>query len=102
MSLITEKKTLLTIVTESVVEQTLLRELERIGAKGYTVSDARGMGSRGTRDAAWQEVANIRIEIVCARPQAEEILLHLQTKYFKDYAMVSFMQEVEVLRAEKF
>jgi nitrogen regulatory protein PII len=102
MSLITEKKTLLTIVTESVVEQTLLRELERIGAKGYTVSDARGMGSRGTRDAAWQEVANIRIEIICARQQAEEILQHLQTKYFKDYAMVSFMQEVEVLRAEKF
>jgi nitrogen regulatory protein PII len=102
MSLITEKKTLLTIVTESVVEQTLLRELERLGAKGYTVSDARGMGSRGSRDAAWQEVANIQIKIICARQQAEDILTHLQTKYFKDYAMVSFMHEVEVLRAEKF
>jgi nitrogen regulatory protein PII len=102
MSLATDKKNLLTIVTESVVEQTLLRELERMGVKGYTVSDARGMGSRGLRDAAWNEVANVRIEIICARQQAEEILLHLQTKYFKDYAMVSFLQEVEVLRAEKF
>ncbi len=102
MSLVTEKKTLLTIVTESVVEPTLLRELERMGVKGYTVSDARGMGSRGARDAAWQELANIRIEIICARAQAEEVLEHLQTRYFKDYAMVSFLQEVEVLRAAKF
>jgi nitrogen regulatory protein PII len=102
MTLTTDKKTLLTIVTESAVEQTLLRELERMGVKGYTVSDARGMGSRGSRDAAWHEVANIRIEIVCGRQPAEDILVHLQTKYFKDYAMVSFMQEVEVLRAEKF
>jgi nitrogen regulatory protein PII len=102
MSLVTEKKTLLTIVTESVVEATLLRELERMGVKGYTVSDARGMGSRGARDAAWQELANIRIEIICARAQAEEVLEHLQTRYFKDYAMVSFLQEVEVLRAAKF
>ena len=102
MSLVTEKKTLLTIVTESVVEPTLLRELERMGVKGYTVSDARGMGSRGARDAAWQELANIRIEIICARAQAEEVLEHLQTRYFKDYAMVSFIQEVEVLRAAKF
>jgi nitrogen regulatory protein PII len=102
MSLVTEKKTLLTIVTESVVEPTLLRELERMGVKGYTVSDARGMGSRGARDAAWQELANIRIEIICARVQAEEVLEHLQTRYFKDYAMVSFLQEVEILRAAKF
>jgi nitrogen regulatory protein PII len=102
MSLVTEKKTLLTIVTESVVEATLLRELERMGVKGYTVSDARGLGSRGARDAAWQELANIRIEIICARAQAEEVLEHLQTRYFKDYAMVSFLQEVEVLRAAKF
>jgi nitrogen regulatory protein PII len=102
MSLVTEKKTLLTIVTESVVEPTLLRELERMGVKGYTVSDARGLGSRGARDAAWQELANIRIEIICARAQAEEVLEHLQTRYFKDYAMVSFLQEVEVLRAAKF
>ncbi len=102
MSLVTKKKTLLTIVTESVVEPTLLRELERMGVKGYTVSDARGMGSRGARDAAWQELANIRIEIICARAKAEEVLEHLQTRYFKDYAMVSFIQEVEVLRAAKF
>jgi nitrogen regulatory protein PII len=102
MSITTEVRTLLTIVTEATIEQSLLRELERLGIKGYTVSDARGKGSRGIRDAAWGEAANVRIEIICARAQAESTLLSLQTRYFKDYAMVAFLQNVEVLRADKF
>ena len=61
MNMPTEKRTLLTIITEAVVEPTLLRELDRFGVRGYTVSDARGKGSRGgVRDAAWEEAANIR------------------------------------------
>jgi nitrogen regulatory protein PII len=102
MSITTEVRTLLTIVTEATIEQSLLRELERLGIKGYTVSDARGKGSRGIRDAAWGEAANVRIEIICARSQAEATLTALQDRYFKDYAMVAFLQNVEVLRADKF
>lgn len=69
---------------------------------GYTVSDARGRGSRGVRDAQWDEAANIRIEVVCARPLAQELLTHLRKSYYDDYAMIAFMHEVEVLRPEKF
>ena len=102
MSLSTEKRTLLTIITEAIVEQTLLRDLDRLGVRGYTVSDARGRGSRGVRDAAWEEVANIRIEIICARALAEDVLRHLQVRYYVDYAMVAFLADIEVLRPEKF
>lgn len=102
MSLPTEKRTLLTIVTEAIVEQTLLRELDRLGVRGYTVSDARGRGSRGVRDAAWEEAANIRIEIICARALAEDVLRHLQLRYYADYAMVTFLADIEVLRPDKF
>jgi len=102
MTLPTAKRTLLTIVTEAVVEQTLLRDLDRLGARGYTVSDARGKGSRGVRDAAWDEAANIRIEVICPRSQAEELLRHMQTQYYANYAMVAFLSEIEVLRSEKF
>lgn len=102
MSLPTEKRTLLTIVTEAVIEQSLLRDLDRLGVRGYTVSDARGKGSRGVRDAAWDEAANIRIEVICARDQAEAVLRHLQARYYADYAMVAFLAEVDVLRPEKF
>lgn len=102
MSLSTEKRTLLTIITEAIVEPTLLRDLDRLGVRGYTVSDARGRGNRGVRDAAWDEAANIRIEVICSRPLAEEVLRHLQARYYANYAMVTFLTEIEVLRPEKF
>lgn len=102
MTLPTEKRTLLTIITEAIVEPTLLRDLDRLGVRGYTVSDARGRGSRGVRDAAWDEAANIRIEVICARALAEEVLRHLQERYYANYAMVAFLAEIEVLRPEKF
>ena len=102
MTLPTDKRTLLTIVTEGVVEPTLLRDIERLGVRGYTVSDARGKGSRGVRDATWGEAANIRIEVICTRALAEEVLRHLQARYYANYAMVAFLAEIEVLRPEKF
>ena len=102
MTLLTEKRTLLTVITEAAIEKTLLRDLEQLGVRGYTVSDARGRGSRGVRDAAWGEAANIRIEVICPRAQAEVVLGHIQARYYADYAMVAFLQEVEILRPEKF
>ena len=102
MTVSTEKRMLLTVITEAAVEQTLLRDLERLGVRGYTVSDARGRGSRGVRNAAWSEAANIRIEVICPRLQAETLLDHIQKRYYADYAMVAFLLDVEILRPDKF
>lgn len=93
---------LLTIVTEAAIEGVLLRDLERLGALGYTVSEARGKGSRGVRNADWDASRNVRIEIVCDVPTAERISVHLQTRYYDDYAMILFVSDISVLRAEKF
>ena len=38
---------LLTIVTEAALENTLAKTIERLGAHGYTITDARGKGGRG-------------------------------------------------------
>ena len=102
MSLPTERRTLLTVISEASIEQTLLREFDRLGVRGYTVWDARGRGNRGMRDGSWEESANIRIEMVCPRSQAEAVLGYLQARYYADYAMVGFLQDVEVLRPGKF
>lgn len=98
----TEKRTLLTIFTEAAIEHVLTKDLDRLEVRGYTISDARGKGRRGVRDAAWDESKNIRIEIICNRPQAETLLAHLQARYYSNYAMVSYFSEVEVLRPAKF
>ena len=102
MTLSTEKRTLLTVITESVIEEILLKDLEKLGVRGYTVSDARGRGGRGVCDATWGEVSNIRLEVICSRVLAEVVLGHIQSHYYDNYAMVAFLQDVEILRPEKF
>lgn len=93
---------LLTIVTESTLEKTLIKDIDRLGAHGYTITDARGKGGRGARRAHWQESSNIRIEIVCSQGTAEKIANHLQANYYDNYAMILFITDVAVLRPQKF
>lgn len=102
MTHINDKRTLLTVITEAAVEEPLLHDLDKLGVSGYTVTDARGRGSRGVRNAAWKETANIRIEVICNHALAESVVSYLQTHYYANYAMVSFKQDVEIFRPEKF
>jgi len=102
MTLSTDIRTLLTVITEATIETSLIRDFERLGVRGYTITDARGRGSHGVRDAAWNEAANIRIEVICAREQAELLLQHIQHRYYHDFAMVAFLHQVEILRPAKF
>jgi nitrogen regulatory protein PII len=93
---------LLTIVCEAALETTLLEELESLGAHGYTVTDARGKGSRGRRDATWGPHANSRIEVLCNAQTASAISQALRERYYDNYSMILFVADVEVLRPEKF
>lgn len=97
-----EQLKLLTIVTESVLEHTLVKEIEEHGAHGYTITDARGKGHQGLRDGGWDYNSNIRIEVICTEAVCEEISSHLQNKYYDDYAMISFTYDCSVLRSNKF
>lgn len=93
---------LLTIITESAIEGSIARDIERLGAHGYTITDARGKGSRGVRNAGWDASSNIRIEVVCDAETAEAISAHLKAHYYDNYAMIMIMSDVVVLRPEKF
>ena len=93
---------LLTIVTEAVLERELTTEFEALGVRGYTITDARGKGSRGTRQSDWSQGGNIRIEIVCEPAFAERIAARLRERFYDNYAMILFLQDVSVLRPDKF
>lgn len=97
-----DTRKLVTIVTEAVLEQEVCESLEDLGAVGYTVTNARGKGSRGVRDAGWSTSSNVRVEVVCSDDVAERIAKHLQGKYYDNYAMIIFESEVRVLRPDKF
>lgn len=93
---------LLTIVTEAVLERELVAELEALGVRGYTITDARGKGGRGTRKSDWAQEGNIRVEIVCETAVAERVAARLRERYYDHYAMILFLQDVSVLRPDKF
>ena len=93
---------LLTVVTEAVLERELLGELDALGVRGYTITDARGKGSRGRRQSGWSQEGNIRIEMVCEPGLAERVARHLRERYYDHYAMIMFLQDVSVLRPDKF
>jgi hypothetical protein len=93
---------MVTIITETAVERALLAELDALGARGYTITDARGKGSRGVRQSDWTQEGNIRVEVICEAALAERIAARVREKYYDHYAMILYMQDVHVLRPEKF
>lgn len=97
-----DSRKLVTIVTEAILEVELCEHLEQLGATGYTVTNARGSGHRGIRDAGWSSSSNVRIEVVCKEEVARRIAESLRDNYYSDYAMILFESDVRVLRPEKF
>ena len=93
---------LLTIITESSIESSLLDDFEILGVKGYTIVDARGKGRRGTRFGGWESNSNIRIEIICKAELAKNISSYLKDKYYENYAMVMYLSDTQIFRLDKF
>lgn len=97
----TDNRKLVTIVAEAVLAEALIVALERVGVTGYTVSDARGRGSRGRRTG---EIPgeNVRIETLTGADVAERILDMLAERYFPEYAIAAWVTDVAVVRGEKY
>mgnify|MGYP001034114240 CR=1 FL=1 len=93
---------LLTVITEAALEHAIQRDLKTLGARGYTISNARGEGSRGARTGSWEASGNIRIEVVGSEATVRRIAEHLQLRYYDNYAMIIWLGNVEVLRPGKF
>ncbi|MGL6070481.1 P-II family nitrogen regulator [Craterilacuibacter sp.] len=95
-------KKLLTIVCEAVLEVPLTRDIQRLGAQGYTVVDARGGGHYGVKRAAWSFDRNIRVEVICEPDIADAIAGHIASSYAQDYGLVLYIGDVGVMREGHF
>jgi len=96
------KRKLLTIICETDIERKLSDDVMALGAHGYTVTEARGRGASGERDAAWAPSGNIRMEVICDNGVAEAIAERLRKNYFAHFSIVLYLSDVEVLRHNKF
>ena len=92
---------LVTIVTERILEDRLLRMLEKVGARGYTLTQATGRGSRGVRASEW-EGPDTKIESLVSESVAEAIVQHVSEQFFEHYAVIVYVVDAQVVRGEKY
>lgn len=92
---------LVTIVTERILEDRLLRKVQELGAKGYTLTQATGKGSRGVRASEW-EGPDTRIQSLVSEKVADAIVEYIAENFFEHYAVIVYVQDAEVVRGEKY
>jgi nitrogen regulatory protein P-II 2 len=90
-----------TIVAETVLEESLTRGLVERGATGYTVTESQGKGSRGIRSGDVPG-ESVRIETVVDRATSDRVLNWIQESYFPNYAVIAWVTPAEVLRGDKY
>lgn len=89
-------KILLTIISETVLEDKLIDEIMSLGAKGYTITEARGRGTHGLRSGKWSASGNIRIEVVGDDELCSRIVTHLHVTYEENYGLLMYTSAVEL------
>ncbi|UCG97933.1 MAG: transcriptional regulator [Burkholderiales bacterium] len=98
----THARKLLVIIGEAALEKALVRDARSFGAHGYTVSEVRGGGERGDREARWEADRSIEMKVICDEALAQRLAQHVLQTYAADYALTLFTADVGVFRPQKF
>lgn len=97
----------LVIVAEEILSKKLINLIKEAGATGYTVTAAGGEGSRNVRSTGQPSVshtlANVKIEVLTGtRELADRITQDIESRYYADYSIITYISQVEALRVHKF
>lgn len=98
----THSRKLLVVICEAALEKSLIDDIAMLGAAGYTIADVRGGGRGGTRDGTWEADRSIEMKVICEAAVAERIAAHVLATYGAHYAVTLYLDDVSVLRPEKF
>jgi nitrogen regulatory protein P-II 2 len=93
---------LLVIISEAAIERALVADCRRMGAHGYTVTEARGGGQQSEREGEWAADRSIVLQVICAEDVADRIAAHVLERYAPDYAVALYLTDVQVFRAQKY
>lgn len=100
--------TKIVLIVEQLLRSQVCAIVEAEGAKGYTVTDcsgkgAHGMHTGGLRPSVVQGFSLARIEVIVKdRTAAERIAETVADQYLEHQSGIVYIEEVEVLRPEKF
>jgi nitrogen regulatory protein PII len=97
----------LVIITEKILLKKIAKIIEEAGAKGYTVMETGGKGSRNVRSSGQPNVsdtqANVKFEVLTPdRDMAENIADQVAVKFFIDFAGIIYICDAEVLYGHSF
>lgn len=98
----THAKKLLVIIAEAALEKQLIRDVRHFGAHGYTISEVRGGGEGGDREARWEADRSIEMKVICDESVASTLAQHVLADYAPNYAVTLFTADVGVFRPQKF
>jgi len=75
--------------------------LIELGAKGYTLTQATGKGSRRVRASEW-EGKDTKIETLVSEEVADAIVANVSNTFFEHYAVIVWVQDAQVVRGDKY
>lgn len=98
---------LVVIITESTIEEKVLKLIKSLGVKGYTVyRGVTGEGDRGVRSGSGGIGTygdNVRIDtIISSEAAADTIMREIHDNIFQNYAGIVYVSAVRVIRVNKF
>lgn len=97
MSLPLQQAVLVTIIGESVLQDRLVQLMKTLKIAGYTITQAQGAGSHGSRMA---DIAGYKTNVefrTIVSSETSEPLLSAVKEYQAKYAIIAFRQPVEAL-----
>ena len=98
----THARKLLVIICEAALERDLIRDARQFGAAGYTITDVRGGGPGGEREAEWEADRSIEVKVICDAAIADSLAEHVLAAYAPHYAVTLFTADVGVFRPQKY
>lgn len=91
----------ITVVTHDRLEEMLVKQFSKLGAKGYTSMDCRGRGEHELIQDVFTGATRVRIETVVPPQVAEEIMKFLGQPQFEHQPIMACVEAVQVGQATK-
>ena len=91
-----------TVIADARLEDGLLKQFARLGAKGYTCQDCRGRGEHEIVQDVFSGASRVRIETIVQPQVAEAIMHYLDSPQFHQQALTACVETVQVLASDRF